>query len=224
VTKPAPKFYVLTPGSEERKWAERIDPWKQTPVICPLNPDHKRGRLRSGDAVFKVPGGSIDDDIIWSWESDCIVSERVVELLTQKNTTGVSFRRTMCLNLRRRFLPLQYWILEPSGWGGYAQGGDEELEVEYCKACELTIYRFPKNLTKSFAANQWDGSDIFRIWPVGLTCVMPKVAQLLSDFAIASVQDPAAIRFPKDAIVGGRLTDYLTLEKACEVARKEYHI
>lgn len=162
-------FFKLK-GNEDFPPAEwDADAIKSHSVYCPLNPGHQRssGRLNELTIILKSPRIG---DIIWTWLSECIVTERIAELFDKERVTGfelfpVRVSRILHGDRDLSHLP-RLWELQLRGWGGVASPESGIHLVESCEGCGQLYYSSFKDPSRLIDIDQWDGSDIFMVWPL----------------------------------------------------------
>lgn len=136
------------------------------------------GEMEPWKRMHRVPGvpqpillgGSRVNDITWSWYSQCIITDRLLNLLKEQEFTGFQVhpvsakwkRKPKSENVEIPVL----WELIPTGWGGVApvESGIHRTETSLAKG--HLRYTWFTDSSKLIDENQWDGSDFFILWPM----------------------------------------------------------
>jgi hypothetical protein len=152
-------------------------------IRCPLFPkDHLRPGRPTGDLRVEFPNQALADDFLWTWESDCLISLSLSSRLKSSTITGFETR------------PVEITVGEVAvehdkeqfvtvGWGGLAkpESGVRLDESKSCSACGHLVYRGVRDWSRLIDFQQWDGSDIFIVWPLPrFILVTDRAAQLLN--------------------------------------------
>jgi len=189
-------------------------------ILCPLHEGHRAGGKRLTDLSITLPGGTVQD-FVWTWQSECLVQDRVVEMFEAKGFTGYDVRPA-----RARFKrsvgrePPRLWELIVTGWGGMASKESGIKLIERCEGCGHTVYSGSSNPGALIDVSQWDGSDFFIVWPLPkFIFVTDRVAQVIRENRLTG----AMLTQPKDldlsgGLLGtfspGRLSDWMPEERA----------
>lgn len=132
-------------------------------VDCPINAGHRRPGKRINNLAV-VFSGDESADIVWTWESDLIVSNRLVELLRGEQLTGWSIRPVQVVSPSKTATPR--WELSPHGWGGLALPASGVRLKERCEGCGLLVYGGLTDPSAIVDIERWDHSDMFLVWPL----------------------------------------------------------
>src|ERR1700692_1403501 len=93
--------------------------WSSEPIICAADPGHRRGGSRRPVTVTISTWPS--DDFVWTWNSDILISERVLQVFAQDRITGFE---TKPIEVRwsrpTTNPPPKLFELVVTGWGGMA--------------------------------------------------------------------------------------------------------
>ncbi|HXG59894.1 MAG TPA: hypothetical protein VNO22_00840 [Planctomycetota bacterium] len=73
-------FYPLDKPDSTRQWVEWSDEVDLETVKCPTHPGHQRPGKRLTNLSVVLPKVTMDD-FVWTWMSDCLIKESVVEVL-----------------------------------------------------------------------------------------------------------------------------------------------
>jgi hypothetical protein len=138
-------------------------------VFCPLNPGHQRSSGRLNELTLVLNSSKIGD-IIWTWYSECVVTERVAKLLDKEKVTGfelfpVQVSKILHGDRNVRNLP-PLFELQLRGWGGMARPECGIHLTESCEGCGHLVYSSFADPSKLIDFKHWDGSDIFMVWPL----------------------------------------------------------
>lgn len=160
------EFWVLSPPETSAR-AELDEGVGFEPVFCPLDPGHRRSGKRIGDLEVVLPDGA--GDFVWTWYRDLLVQESALEILTNADLTGF-VTRPVTARYKRKTITPRMWEIVITGWGGMARPeSGVRLDAEQsCDACGHLRYsglRHPEQLVDE---TQWDGSDVFMVWPLPL--------------------------------------------------------
>ena len=158
-------------------------------VTCKKNEGHLRAGKRIGNLIIKLPTSRIRD-FVWTWYSDCIITDKVTALFRQAGFTGYELRQVTVAKIYKYHEEKDITFINGKAWGitkitrdrkpipipplwelvVIGKGGDAHpksgIKIKYeCKSCGLIEYTdFGKGLYVDEA--QWDGSDFFTIWPL----------------------------------------------------------
>ncbi len=176
------QFYLIDQPDavDDYAYCERIED-SYLPVCCEIC----KGILllrRIGASIVDVYGENVVD-FLWSGLYTLFATEKVIELFQEAKITGVRYD---LLNIREytsnaksyngRCFPIKIIEISPTGKGIYvardAYIGDFIGKKDECIACrgwQGTIRgTYPSRLV--FSLEDWDGSDIFNVFPIGLVC------------------------------------------------------
>ncbi len=155
-------------ASWERRfgWAEWSDVVASRRIVCPVDPGHRRSGDRIGNLTIVLPSPSVGD-FVWTWYSECLVTERVLTLFREAGLTGFEAKPVVVEKVKRvkKEQPVtipRLWELVITGKGGDAHP-DSGIRVIYkCDACGLTRY---SSYRDGIIVNEreWDGSDFFTV-------------------------------------------------------------
>lgn len=137
------------------KYAEGTD-WEE--IICPKEEDHQRPGSRMGNMRINIKVKRVAD-FLWTFLSECIISNEVAAALKEDDITGYLLKRVTTLNTE---VPNSLWEFQAIGQGGYAQKDSGINLKQRCDYCGFEIYSAFKNGIIVDETN-WDGSDIFTV-------------------------------------------------------------
>jgi hypothetical protein len=169
------------------------------------------------DLSVVLPGSNVRD-IAWTWYSECLVQESVLQLFEENGFTGYGTRPVQARFRRHPELsPPKLWELRITGWGGIAPPESGVRLVESCDGCGLLRYSVPRYPERIVDRSQWDGSDFFFVWPMPLYfLVRERVAECIrrSGFRDAELIPTAQLTFRSGRLGPGRLSDWLPVDRA----------
>jgi hypothetical protein len=166
-----PSFWCLRAPDQHRpaEWDPSVD---LEEANCPITNDHQGGGDRIGPLRIVLASSRIDD-FVWTWYSECIIQDRVLNRLREAGVTGFDVAPVQVTKVRLRrgaagpaaeLPPL--WELKVIGWAGEAPTESGIRMRYYCEGCGLTDYTACKHADRLIDPGQWDGSDIFIVWPL----------------------------------------------------------
>jgi hypothetical protein len=159
------------------EWSDEVD---LETVKCPAHPGHQRAGKRLTDLSVVLPKATMDD-FVWTWMSDCLIKESVIENLKRAGCTGFQTRpvKLTVKGAPRAKLPI-YRELVVTGWGGEAGSESGIKLITRCPGCAHEHYSGFDDPRKLVDKSQWDGSDFFIIWPMPkYIFITEKVARLI---------------------------------------------
>lgn len=218
---PKDLFWRLDSPSNDRKLAEWDPTVEQQSVVCSAHPGHQRAGRRLGPLRVVLPS-DIRDDVIWTWYSECLVQESVLKLLAREGITGYSTRE---VRVERKsgaggLPPLSELVV--TGWGGVARpsSGIRLDPTRSCPSCNLLVYTGLTNPAELFDPKQWDGSDVFMIWPLPrFILVSARLARLLRAEEVTGTRLTPLEHLPptSSTLSPGRLSYWMPEERAREL-------
>lgn len=162
------RFWVLQSPESMKRLAEwNHDMMDLEQIICPLDEMHMRGGKRITDLNVVLPNLPVQD-FVWTWQSELMIQDNVVEFFQEHDVTGYELKPvTARFNTDTGKSPPRLWEVIATGWAGIAlpeSGIAPEID---CPGCGYLHYSGsimdPDHL---FDERQWDGSDIFIVWPL----------------------------------------------------------
>jgi Protein of unknown function (Gmx_para_CXXCG) len=133
-------------------------------ITCTLFPGHRRAGARIGDLHLLTSKHM--GDFVWTYMSECVVTDSVASLLSRERLTGFRLRSasivtTSSAQKNTRTVP-KVWELEVRGRGGNADP-DSGIRLLYvCPECGYTAYSsFQQGIIVD--ESQWDGTDFFTV-------------------------------------------------------------
>jgi len=216
-------FLHLSSPEPTARLAEWVDNEIDTErVRCPINDGHQRGGKRLNNLSIALPGSSVDD-FVWTWCSECLLTDRVLELFKASGFTGFEVKPVKARFRYANEVPPRLWELVVTGWAGMAPAESGIKLIEDCPACGHKVYSAWTNPEKLIAHSQWDGSDFFMVWPIpNYVFVTERVAQTVRDNGLsgAVLKSPGELMFPRRVIPTlspGRLSYSMPEQRAREL-------
>lgn len=109
-------------------------------------------------------------DIMWTWYTDCLVQQHVLDRFTEAGLTGFS-SQPVHLNFKNRELKerlqgedVHEFIV--TGWGGMARPESGIVRVPHPEGLDHLVYSHLADPEKLIDLAAWDGSDFFIVWPM----------------------------------------------------------
>ena len=143
----------------DARYSNEVD-WEK--VICRKDPGHQRVGRRTGKLSIEIRNRRFGD-VLWTFLGDCILTDKVLEVLKDNKITGFDVDQVECMNQK---LPYDLWELKLTGWGGIAPKESGIELIESCSECKYLKYSDFKDPEKIIDTVQWDGNDIFMVWPL----------------------------------------------------------
>lgn len=147
------------------EWTDDVEyPFEQ--VGCPVNPHHGRLVERAMDLRIILPSSSVGD-FVWTWYSDCLITDRVLLLFQEARLMGFKVRPVVVEKVKRlgkkrlEEIPT-LWELVVTGKGGDARPESGIRIIYRCEACGYAVYSSYQNGIL-VDEEQWDGSDFFTV-------------------------------------------------------------
>ncbi len=138
-------------------------------VTCPIHPGHVRAGKRVGDLRVVLPARSKTHDVVWTWGSSCLINDRVISLFENAKVSGYELRPVAARwGPRGQGEVPRFWELVVTGWAGMATSDSGVNVIEKCSGCGHTVYSGVSNAASLFDTRNWDGSDLFIVWPLPL--------------------------------------------------------
>lgn len=212
------RIYVLRrPRSGGQGWLLKDRPY--SPIICPANPEHRSAWRQPGPLI--IDGTESDTtDCLWTPMSDCLLRHAVIEQLEVHGCTGFAIDEVICNNASEtyRWSGNPYKQFYPTGWGGIAPEECGIVEIVRTTCCGHLRYSGLRRSELLFDSAQWDGSDVFMIWPLPkFIFVTEKVAKILWAAKVKGLvcQKIEELKFSFSTDFSpGRLSHWMALDRA----------
>ncbi len=135
-------------------------------IVCPVTTDHQRAGNRTIDLHIVLPSPRIGN-FVWTWMSECLITDRVLQLFRQAGLTGFEVKPVVVAGVKRldkrRFEEIPtLWELVVTGRGGDARPKSGIRVIYRCEACGLVEYSSYQNGIL-VDEEQWNGSDFFTV-------------------------------------------------------------
>jgi len=205
------------------KLAEWVDDETETEqIICPANPGHRRGGKRLTDLSITLPGNSTED-FVWTWYSECLLTDRVLELFKAEGFTGFEVKSVKAKYKKAKITPPRLWELVRTGWGGMASPESGIKLAWSCQSCGMLRYSPCLHPDKLIDESQWDGSDFFMVWPLSWCIfITDRVAEIIRNQHLSGVVIKPPSELARDfsdgeEFGGGRLSWRMPEARAREI-------
>jgi hypothetical protein len=188
-------------------------------VSCPLMPGHGRtGRRLTPLSVTlrRQP----TEDFVWTWYSECLVTQKVVDLFRSEGFTGYDLQPvTARLQSKAGGLSSQLRELVVTGWAGIARRESGVVLVEECSGCGLKRYSCFNSPEFLIDSSNWDGTDFFMVWPLPkFIFVTDRVAAAVGKANLRGARlVPLHQLHCEGTLGGGRLSYWMPEERAHEL-------
>jgi hypothetical protein len=231
-------FWKLTSPETTRGLAEWDDSMKLGgPVFCPTNPGHRRAGKRLTDLSVLLTSKKTPD-FVWTWQSECLIQERVLQLFREQGFTGFEVKPVRArMKVRAKEIdPCDdnpglteaevskartptLWEVVITGWAGMAPPESGIRLIESCPDCGLKGYSCFTDPSRLIDESQWDGSDFFMVWPLPrFIFVTDRVARFINDNKLRGVGLKHLTELKCEGILrGGRLSYRMPEARAREL-------
>lgn len=190
-------------------------------TLCPIKGEgHPFKWIAINDLKVILPSHRLPD-IMWTWLSEVVITDRLAEILEKSKLTGYDLRPVQVTKIKRgerdiSKLP-RLWELRQTGWAGMVPPKSGVKLRENCPGCGHLRYSHVKDASKVVDESQWDGSDFFMVWPLAKwVFVTERVREV---FRHHNIKGQQFIPFPdvvytKDDFSPGRLSFYMPDDRA----------
>ena len=198
------KIFWLAPGVRFEDQLCYASTTKLETKLCPHRPEHTM-RSRWGRPLKVVGPVRPVTDFEWTVYGDVIVSQTMAEAFGKAGFSGV------------QLLPVEFYTstetpfgresveLRVNGWGGNAPASSGIHEIERCTYCGHRIFSGYSCPERLFNLEDWDGSDLFLIWPLPrYMMVTGRVRDFILDSKYTGVRLRRLAELPR--VVAGTLT------------------
>jgi hypothetical protein len=212
-------WYLNSPESAAKRarWSDDMD--FECSITCPVDNGHQRAGKRLPYLDVKLPGGVVQD-FVWTWYSECLVQDHVLELFRANDVTGFEVKPVkVAFKRKSSHKPPRLWELVVTGWAGVASEESRIKAVSHCDACDLVTYSVGADFNPRELINtsQWDRSDIFMVWPLPKCIfVTDRIVQLIRDSRLtgANIRTLDGVRIGGPTFCGERLSWYMPEDRA----------
>ena len=136
-------------------------------IRCPRYPGHRRGGRRLTDLTVRMSSADVPS-FLWTWQSDLLIREDVVEAFPQHGLSGWQTQPATVHGPSGQRVPAKYWELVVTGRAGTAPRASGVQVAERCEYCGHTRYTCFDRPDLIIDPSQWDGTDLFTVWPLPL--------------------------------------------------------
>jgi hypothetical protein len=186
-------------------------------IHCAVDPGHQRGGKRLLDLNVILPDGEVED-FVWTWQSECLVQESALVRLRSSGFTGFEVKPVSARFLKSTQQPPKLWELVLTGWAGLSkpESGIDLDKSKSCEACGHLRYTGLRNPEELIDRSQWDGSDLFMVWPMPrYVFIAERVRDIIREHLITGVQIVPVSELAKtDGFSPGRLHYYMSDNRA----------
>jgi hypothetical protein len=152
-------------------------------VICRLDRGHTRAGRRMNQLNVVVPCDPVPD-LMFTEFHEYLMTGRARDQFIAREITGIDFVPTKAVSKRTRE-HLTVWEAIVLGWGGQAAPESGVRVEEECPVCHHRHYSRISDPERLIQLDQWDGSDVFMIWPLpAFMFVTEKVIDLIIENSI----------------------------------------
>lgn len=186
-------------------------------VTCPANEGHRRSGRRIGSLRI-ILSTRKPADFVWTWYSDLLIGTRALELLNDAKITGFTTKPAVAFYRDGQEAPEKRYEIVVTGWGGLArpESGIHFDEEQSCSACGMLQYTGLENPELLCAEDQWDGSDIFMVWPLpAFPLVTERFVDVVRQHRLSGLECLPVEQLPPIATLGpGRLSYVMPKDRA----------
>lgn len=188
-------------------------------VTCPINPTgHMRGGKRTPNVRIVLKTKKLEDFIWTRFGYECYVGDHTFQILRDNRITGFEVQPVTARFKNSNESPPRLWELVVTGWAGMAgEGSGIRIdEDECCPACGFLHYTGMTNPSELINVNQWDGSDIFMVWPLpNFFMVTERFVRIIKENRLTGARFiPVNELKPTDGFSPGRLHYHMPDDRA----------
>jgi hypothetical protein len=216
-------WHLYKTGRDRADWDDGMD---LEQILCPVNPGHRRGGERTTNLRIVLSGNTIADVEDFIWLHECVIQDHVLQLFRENGVTGFEVKPVKARFEEGNNSPPILWEIVTTGWAGVAppESGITLNKEDSCTACGMLTYTKAKDYSKLINPEQWDGSDIFIVWPlpryIFITDRLRKLIQAhnLSGCIFIEPKDLPFSQFDS-GFSPGRLSNYMPEKRANELGQ-----
>ncbi|MCX5661858.1 MAG: hypothetical protein NTW19_19445 [Planctomycetota bacterium] len=212
------KFVRLYSGRSTSQLGEWDDDCSLTDgVVCPLVADHCGTQDKLIPPLGVIFRKKVDTDFRWTWNSDCILTAKAIEVLRDEHVTGFEARPIRAASPRQALPPL--WEMVVTGWGGMASEASGIQLTYRCPGCGHLKYSGALQADALVDESRWDGSDVFMVWPMPrFFLAAPRVTTIIRKHKLTGVRAVPLHKLNlRDGFTPGRLSQWMPEERAREL-------
>jgi len=192
-------------------------PWE--PIICPADPEHRNSWRPAGSITIDLEESG-RGECLWTLMSDCLLSEGVIDELKGNGVSGFTTNEVCATG--HSPTGITYAQFSAVGWGGIAPESSGIKLTEACRHCGRKRYSPPVRLEKLFDERQWDGSDVFMIWPMTkFIFVVQRVKDILDNLGVSGLKllPIEDLKLKGYGFAASRLRYHFPADRAAEIGR-----
>ncbi|GEM_PF-3929192 len=156
---------------------------------CPLDTTHN-GAMSERDEFLRIilPPRGIEG-MSFTVMGECLIDAVVLSAFRDAGLRGFGVKTVFASSTKPNltdsrtpqcFALPDVWELVPTGFGGIASPDAGTALMRLCAGCGYSKYSAIANLDRVFDQTEWDGSDVFRIWPIPVVMfVSDRAAEIL---------------------------------------------
>jgi hypothetical protein len=185
---------------------------------CEQFPDHAKRQRRTRPLRVIAPIRPLAN-FQWTPFSEAIADPTVRSAFMRAGLSGIDFRRVETYTTAGDHFGQELYELIVTGWGGVAPAESGVKVIEECPHCHRRVfsrYTSPKLL---FNVDEWDGSDVFIIWPLPrFIFVVEEVKNLIEANGFSGVRARPLSELPQHPLIRtltpGNIFDWLPDDRA----------
>jgi len=175
------RFWKMGSPDSERLLAWEADEVDYESIRCPVDSGHQRIGRRTTDLSVELVAYPVAD-IVWTWYSDCLIQDHVLEAFREAGLTGFEVKPVKARFKSKRHRdkePPRLWELVVTGSAGMPPPESGVRLIERCEACGAEDYTAWTDASKLIDEKQWDGSDFFKLRIYGYKFVTERVVDCI---------------------------------------------
>jgi hypothetical protein len=161
-----PTYWVMGPPRAESQlavWAK--DEVDVSTRDCPVNPAHTRLGDRTAELSVILPNPPVRQ-LVWSWHGEMLIQDSAATAFQNAGFKQFELRKAATrFRVTSQESP-KFWEFLHRGWGGMARPESGIQLLEQCEHCGRSVYSGLTHPEALIDPVQWDGSDIFMVWPL----------------------------------------------------------
>ena len=167
-TKYNTEFWSLREPCRRVRYADWDEGMDYEGIVCPANDGHQRAGKRTTDLRIVLPGGHVEDFVWFQYGGECLIQDKVLQIFQKNDVTGFEVKPVQARFEKGSVSPPVLWEPIITGWAGVAspESGIVLDKENSCPVCGHLHYTEVTDYSKLINPGQWDGSDIFMVWPL----------------------------------------------------------